>query len=566
LQDQTRTFGNNFSRFQFKKRGVEDKNCGPFIKTIMTRCIHCTRCVRFCNEIAAVPFFTTFNRGVNTEIGNYNSKFFFSEISGNVIDLCPVGALTARSYSFVDRSWKEEKLIETIDLTDSLGSNMYLKYQKNDIIKIVPKFNSDINNSLLSDKARFSFDSLNKSAKRKHCFETNLMFPDFPTTSYFKRIKLRLLILINGEISLLDLQNLKSLENENLGFVRLRTIENIRQKNIYLSEIKDLISKLDETLGACFIFSSCLKAESTLLNARLRFQYINKEKNFDIYSFNRVIDNNIPTNFANLNIKYLIYLMEGKMILSSILFNSKQPSIIFGNSLKKSISDLNNLIVKIKSMFPKINILKINLHSNSESLELLNIKTFCSKDRFFIKKMFDPKLNSIVKFINPENYKIISFNLSKYQTKITHHFSAVKSYFENFQEWLTWFKEKTSNSNISLHKNSEIHLNLEGRPQKFNFPSEERNHLRLKLDDPSLNYINELLESPELFNTFSSQIIIKDDLNSLFFKESMCINLFPIKSDLERYYCSNELSKNSKDLQFMQKRKIKNSTNFLKID
>jgi NADH dehydrogenase/NADH:ubiquinone oxidoreductase subunit G len=95
--------GNSVSRFFFQKRGVEDKNCGPLIKTIMTRCIHCTRCVRFGSEIAGIDLLSTLNRGTFTEVGNYLSQIFFSEISGNVIDLCPVGALTSKPYSFKAR-------------------------------------------------------------------------------------------------------------------------------------------------------------------------------------------------------------------------------------------------------------------------------------------------------------------------------------------------------------------------------------------------------------------------------------------------------------------------------
>lgn len=118
LQDQTKNFGSDYSRFFFNKRGVEDKNCGPLIKTIMTRCIHCTRCVRFSSEVAGLDYLGTFNRGTSTEIGNYVSKMFKSEISGNIIDLCPVGALTSKPYAFKSRPW-ELKLNESIDLTDS---------------------------------------------------------------------------------------------------------------------------------------------------------------------------------------------------------------------------------------------------------------------------------------------------------------------------------------------------------------------------------------------------------------------------------------------------------------
>ena len=114
LQDQSKLVGSDYSRYFFKKRGVEDKYCGPLIKTIMTRCIHCTRCVRFGTEIAGVDYLGTLNRGTHTEISGYISNSFNSEISGNIIDLCPVGALTSKPYSFRARPW-ELRTTESVD-------------------------------------------------------------------------------------------------------------------------------------------------------------------------------------------------------------------------------------------------------------------------------------------------------------------------------------------------------------------------------------------------------------------------------------------------------------------
>jgi NADH dehydrogenase (ubiquinone) Fe-S protein 1 len=159
LQDQTKVFGSDYSRFFFNKRGVEDKNCGPLIKTIMTRCIHCTRCVRFGSEVAGVDFLGTLNRGTSTEIGSYAPNIFASEISGNVIDLCPVGALTSKPYAFKARPW-ELKINETIDITDSTGSNIYVNFKETEILRVLPKNNSEINENLISDKTRFSYDSV----------------------------------------------------------------------------------------------------------------------------------------------------------------------------------------------------------------------------------------------------------------------------------------------------------------------------------------------------------------------------------------------------------------------
>lgn len=157
LQDQTIVFGSDRSRFYERKRGVEDKFLGPFVKTIMTRCIHCTRCVRFAEEIAGVPSLGTTIRGRQTEIGTYIEKIFQSEVSGNVVDLCPVGALTSKPYAFTARPW-EIQSIETIDLTDGLGSNIRIDRRGQKILRALPIRNDEINEDWITDKARYSFE------------------------------------------------------------------------------------------------------------------------------------------------------------------------------------------------------------------------------------------------------------------------------------------------------------------------------------------------------------------------------------------------------------------------
>jgi len=159
LQDQTKIFGNYLNKMYSKKRGVEDKYCGSLIKTIMTRCIHCTRCVRFGSEIVGVDIFGTLNRGNLTEIGAYTETIFDSNISGNVIDLCPVGALTSKPYAFKTRPW-ELRSTESIDLTDSLGSQILVNYKESSILRILPKTNTYLNGNLISDTTRFSYDAL----------------------------------------------------------------------------------------------------------------------------------------------------------------------------------------------------------------------------------------------------------------------------------------------------------------------------------------------------------------------------------------------------------------------
>ncbi|XP_064100257.1 NADH-ubiquinone oxidoreductase 75 kDa subunit, mitochondrial-like [Macrobrachium nipponense] len=161
LQDQSMSFGSDRSRFLDKKRAVEDKNIGPLVKTIMTRCIHCTRCVRFASEIAGVEDLGTTGRGTDMQIGTYVEKMLMSELSGNVIDLCPVGALTSKPYAFTARPW-EVRRTDSIDVLDALGSNIVVNHRTGEVLRILPQTNEEINEEWLSDKSRFSYDGLKR--------------------------------------------------------------------------------------------------------------------------------------------------------------------------------------------------------------------------------------------------------------------------------------------------------------------------------------------------------------------------------------------------------------------
>ncbi|KAI8848301.1 hypothetical protein BC829DRAFT_425496 [Chytridium lagenaria] len=163
LQDQSVRYGSDRSRFDepVGKRAVEDKDFGPLIKTTMTRCIHCTRCVRFSNEVAGAVELGTSGRGNDMQIGTYIEKTVDSEMSGNVIDLCPVGALTSKPYAFTSRPW-ELKRTESIDVLDAIGSNIRVDTRGLEVMRIVPRLNDDINAEWISDKTRFAYDGLKR--------------------------------------------------------------------------------------------------------------------------------------------------------------------------------------------------------------------------------------------------------------------------------------------------------------------------------------------------------------------------------------------------------------------
>jgi len=162
LQDQAMGYGRAaFNRYGENKRAVEDKYMGPLVKTIMTRCIHCTRCIRFATEIAGVPDLGATGRGEDMEITTYLEQAIDSELSGNVIDLCPVGALTSKPYAFTARSWELRKT-ESIDVMDALGSNIRVDSRGREVMRVLPRINEGVNEEWISDKTRYACDGLRR--------------------------------------------------------------------------------------------------------------------------------------------------------------------------------------------------------------------------------------------------------------------------------------------------------------------------------------------------------------------------------------------------------------------
>jgi NADH-quinone oxidoreductase subunit G len=161
LQDQAVAYGMDHSRYREAKRAVKDKYMGPLIKTIMTRCIQCTRCVRFSTEVAGTSELGGTNRGENMEIGTYVEKALTSELSGNLIDICPVGALTSRPYAFVSRPWELRKT-DSIDVQDATGTNIRIDTRGPEVLRILPRIHDDVNEEWMADRGRFSFDGLKK--------------------------------------------------------------------------------------------------------------------------------------------------------------------------------------------------------------------------------------------------------------------------------------------------------------------------------------------------------------------------------------------------------------------
>jgi len=368
LQDQYNLYGAKASRFTLNKRGVENKNCGPIIKTIMTRCIHCTRCVRFGMEVCGTTFLGTFNRGTHTEIGSYVSKVLYSELSGNLIDLCPVGALTSKVSSFKIRPW-ELSVIENIDLLDGTGSSIYIHLNEYGVVRVLPKKNKNINDTWISDKIRFCFDSLYRFRLKAKIIN--------PLNKHIKNkflsIKEKSLFLINNEVDSLTLRLLKHLSyiSGNKIIVQV-TSSNQYDTNFYLWGQNTKIQELNFIQSQiCFIFSANVRFESVALNTKLRVQFLSSNLNF--YGFGFYTKGTFPISFLKLNIlDFFLILKQKNIYFSKIILKHKYSIFVFGNSLKNRIRTFNIYLNLLKKKIPTLLIYFLQNFCNSEAINFYN--------------------------------------------------------------------------------------------------------------------------------------------------------------------------------------------------
>jgi len=566
LQDQAKIYGNNHNRLFFNKVTVDDKNFNSFIKSIMTRCIHCTRCVRFSTEITGKDFFGTLSRGHSTEIGSYSEDYFDSEISGNVIDLCPVGALTSKSYAFKVRPW-ELKTVESIDTTDSLGSNTYINFSESSVLRVLPKYNSEINENLISDKARFSYDSLvnltlpgSLGRSQKVNLKSNL-------SELIKKLsitakKSKVLILVNEDTTFELLQYLNSISTKNSNIaIKLfskDTFNNPNFFNNYNSRIQDFYSA---NLN-CFLFATNPRTEAALLNKRLRF--LNYNNFFNVYHFGYKYVSNYKIFFSNLNVDSILSVLEGKSLFFSNLFSKfESPLVLFGLSLAQRGLSFSTLETTLRASNPSAICFNIVLKSNSVGTSLLNFQPVTGSD--FLKSssyiIVDAEENiSLRKILNFSNKEIFWVNNSLLQIS-TKKLQNLSSFF-----FAPFFQG--------------IFINLECRPQKsyginslgesetsyfkifntiFNFNSDSNKNFTL------LNlFLNEIVANPLKFSKSSKKSYLESVLNSKnFIVNNNLLSCYPIKSSIIDFYRTNNTTRLSKNMQVASKELDNRSHNFI---
>ena len=355
LQDQSMYYGVDKSRFKENKRSVPEKNMGPLIKTQMTRCIHCTRCVRFATEIAGVPEIGAIGRGEDMEITTYLEQSVQSELSGNVIDLCPVGALTSKPYVFEARPW-ELKKTESIDVMDAVGSNIRVDTYGWEVKRVLPIINEDINEEWISDKTRYACDGLLNQRLDTPYIKYNNKFEQASWEEVFKIIKSKFKSTPKDKIAgfVGDLNNMESGYIFKEFFDRTLNSNNYesRSSNYYIdtTERENYLfnSKINGIEESDFIFliGTNPRFEATILNARIRKSFLNN--NTKIISLNDVGDLTYPYKQLDGQTKNLVEIFEGKNDISKEITNAKKPLLVLGKSFfrTKSANFIFNLIKK----------------------------------------------------------------------------------------------------------------------------------------------------------------------------------------------------------------------------
>jgi len=361
LQDQSMFYGVDKSRFKENKRAVPEKHMGPLIKTQMTRCIHCTRCVRFATEVAGVSELGAIGRGEDMQITTYLEQSMQSELSANVIDLCPVGALTSKPYVFEARPW-ELKKTETVDVMDAVGSNVRVDTYDWEVKRVLPLINEDINEEWISDKTRYACDGLSNQRLDTPFIKYNGKFEKASWSEVFKIIKSKFENSSKDKVCgfVGDLTNMetgyifkeffdRTLNNNNYDSRSdNRFLDNSERENyIFNSSINGI-----EDADLIFLIGANPRYEATILNARIRKAFVNN--NTKVISLNDSGDLTYPYKNLDGQTQTIKTIFEGSEEISKEIISAIKPMIIIGESLLK-LNSAEHLFNLIKNFLKKNN-------------------------------------------------------------------------------------------------------------------------------------------------------------------------------------------------------------------
>ena len=410
LQDQAMLYGRGVSRYNEPKRALSTGNYGPLIKTHMTRCIHCTRCIRFAQEIAGERSLGAFSRGENTEVTTYIESSIKSELSGNIIDLCPVGALTSRPYQFKARPW-EMTGIESIDVMDSLCSNIRIDVRGREVMRILPSPNDDINEDWISDKARFSYDGLKKRRIDRPYLKRGNKFLEANWNDVISAVAHVLSSVESNEVGVIaggmtDVESMFALKKlaESLGVTNLdsRPYGNAvnskhRASYIFSTKLADL-----EKCTSILLLACNPKKDVPVLNARLRNVAVANNIVVDTLCVDG--DLNYRTNDLGKNLETLKQILSGEHEICNKLQNSEFPLLVIGEDIyqHENCHTVINLVYQIAN---KYNIVTDSW--NGFNVLFRNSSVISGLDMGFVPKKGGVGSREIVQYASHDKIKVV---------------------------------------------------------------------------------------------------------------------------------------------------------------
>jgi len=337
LQDQAMAFGIDSSRYQEDKRAVEDKYIGPLVKTVMNRCIHCTRCVRFTTEVAGISELGLIGRGEDAEITTYLEQAMTSELQGNVVDLCPVGALTSKPFAFTARPWELNKT-ESIDVMDALGSAIRVDTRGREVMRVLPRVNEQINEEWISDKTRFIWDGLKTQRLDKPYVRQDGRLQPASWSDAFAAIKSAVSATSGEKIGAIagDLASVEEM------YALSELLKSLGSENL---DCRQDGTALDPSLGrATYIFSPSIEGieaadallmigtnprfEAAVMNSRIRKRW--RRGKFPIGVIGEHADLRYSYDYLGAGPETLADIVSGSHSFADVLKNAQKPMIIIG--------------------------------------------------------------------------------------------------------------------------------------------------------------------------------------------------------------------------------------------
>jgi len=559
LQDQAMYYGFDKTRYEENKRAVQNKNMGPLVKTIMTRCIHCTRCVRFSTEVAGVDDIGLLGRGENAEITTYLEKTIESELSGNVIDLCPVGALTSKPYAFKSRPWELTKT-ETYDVFDGIGSSIRIDTRGKKVLRALPRINEEINEEWISDKSRFAIDGLSRQRLDSVYTKLNGKLQKSNWDNAFSLIHDQIIkrgkqnsVFLSGKFT--DAETLFSAKkfSESLKsfyydcrFDNAQFIENSNESFKFNSTIQEI-----ENSDAILLIGTNPRWEAAVLNARIRKTFL--ENNCQIGVIGPKVNQTYRYNHLSDSLNYLNELSDGNTDFNKVLNNAKNPLIIIGTSaintadgkkILETSAALAKKIQKNKDINP-LNILYQDI-SRVGALELnFYNKYFDNNYNLQLKKHIDT--NKPVVFLMGLDEVDLSILKNAYVVYLGHHGDKSASVADVILPTPA-YTEKTS-----------TYMNIEGRviqTNKCHNPLGEAKE-EWKIFRVLSNLINHQLKFNNLselrdeitknFNQFTSINELKPNKNITFAKVNK-IDDIKIQYNINNFYMNDSISRSSETM------------------